>query len=244
LKRLYLSDLHLEDPDGRHLQALARLLEDARIDECWFLGDLCEVWVGDDDDGPLATSLREVLYRAARRFRVLLMRGNRDFLFGERLAAATGIELVEDPAIRPDGVLFAHGDAFCVDDQPYQSLRSLFRSREWQDEVLARSLEERRTFAASLRAQSRASNALKSQGIMDVNQGAVAAMMKASGADILVHGHTHRPGVHRHGWGPRYVLGDWGRVAWALWEPAPREFRLECLPLARRAAVKPELGIG
>lgn len=244
MRRLYLSDLHLEDPNGVHLHTLATLLESARVDECWFLGDVCEVWIGDDDEGALATTLRELFYRASRRFRVLLMPGNRDFLFGRRLAAETGVELVNDPSIRPDGVVLAHGDEFCIDDKPYQSLRSLFRSQAWQDEVLARSLDERRTLAASLRAQSRATNAQKPQGIMDVNPVAVADAMRQHDADILVHGHTHRPGSHRHAWGTRHVLGDWGRVAWALWEPSPREFRLECLPLERRTAVKPKLGIG
>jgi UDP-2,3-diacylglucosamine hydrolase len=243
LKRLYLSDLHLEDAAGPHLLTLATLLDNARVDECWFLGDLCEVWVGDDDDGALATALRELLYRASRRFRVVLMHGNRDFLFGSRFASATGIELVNDPSIRSDGVVLAHGDEFCIDDQPYQSLRALFRSHAWQGEVLSRSLAERRTLAASLRAQSRAANALKPQGIMDVNEAAIADAMRQHQADILVHGHTHRPGSHRHTWGSRHVLGDWGRVAWALWEPVPREFRLECLPLERRATVKAKLGI-
>jgi UDP-2,3-diacylglucosamine hydrolase len=243
LRRLYLADLHLEDPEGAHFSTLAALLERAQVDECWFLGDLCEVWVGDDDDGPLAIALQDLLRRASRRFCVKIMVGNRDFLISQPFAAATGIELVADPYIRPDGVLLAHGDAFCVDDAPYQQMRALLRSAAWRDDVLSQSLENRRALATLMRAQSRAANADKTQMIMDVNATALADVMRQFDADVLVHGHTHRPAVHRSAWGSRFVLGDWGRVAWALWEPTPREFRLECLPLVGRSTVKSELGI-
>jgi UDP-2,3-diacylglucosamine hydrolase len=53
----------------------------------------------------------------------------------------------------------------------------------------------------------------KSMEIMDVNQDAVGAAMREHDVYTLLHGHTHRPAVHRfelEGRGAvRIVLGDW-----------------------------------
>ena len=49
--------------------------------------------------------------------------------------------------------------------------------------------------------------------IMDVNQDAVAALFESSGADWIIHGHTHRPAVHAYGSRRRIVLGEWSTHA-------------------------------
>jgi UDP-2,3-diacylglucosamine hydrolase len=69
---------------------------------------------------------------------------------------------------------------------------------------------------------------------MDVNPAAVEAAMREAGALLLVHGHTHRPALHRWIDGEtartRLVLTDWdeegdtARGAILLWrdgEPVP-----------------------
>jgi len=55
--RLYVSDVHLEPgdtpEDHRRLLAFCNLLraaQAAKVDEIYVLGDLCEMWIGDDDD--------------------------------------------------------------------------------------------------------------------------------------------------------------------------------------------------
>ena len=239
MNRLFLSDLHLEDPRGRHFETFARLLESQGpgLDEIYLLGDLCEVWIGDDDDGPLARALIEVLAAVSARTRVFVMPGNRDFLFGSGFERATGTRLIPDPYPLGNGVLLSHGDAFCVDDQAYQQLRSLLRSPDWQRDILHRPLEERRALAAAMRAQSAATNANKAENIMDVSASEIAAVMSANQAHVLIHGHTHRPGVHRHPWGRRYVLGAWERCGWAVREDADGNLRLKCFPLAGRCEI-------
>lgn len=234
MNRLFLSDLHLDDPDGIHFKAFAQLLEtqSSRVREIYLLGDLCEVWVGDDDDGPLATALVEVLHHTSKRARVCVMAGNRDFLFGREFERRTGAELIGDPHPLGAGVLLSHGDALCVDDRPYQEARRLLRSAAWQQEVLSRPLSERRALAAAMRAESRASNANKADNIMDVSPAEVARVMDNHGAHLLIHGHTHRPGVHRHSWGRRYVLGAWERCGWAIREDDRGSLTLKCFPLA------------
>jgi UDP-2,3-diacylglucosamine pyrophosphatase LpxH len=53
----------------------------------------------------------------------------------------------------------------------------------------------------------------KAEEIMDVNQGTVEATMRRFGVHTLLHGHTHRPNVHRFELdgepATRIVLGDW-----------------------------------
>lgn len=214
---LCVSDLHLESPEDGRFLALAALLQAAatRRYNLLLLGDLCEVWVGDDDDGPLANAFRDLLAHLARQTFVGLMHGNRDFLYGDALAQDTGIALLPDPWLLGEQVLLAHGDALCTDDTAYQQVRSMFRSPAWQQDILSQSLPARREFAAQLRAQSRGANANKAANIMDVNSQASAAAVADAGAAVLLHGHTHRPGIHRAPGHQRVVLGDWQEVGWA-----------------------------
>lgn len=232
--RLFLSDLHLEDAGSACFLTFARLmrLESERVDDIYILGDLTEVWVGDDDDGPLAMALKAALKTAAERCRVHLMHGNRDFLMGERLAVETGVALIEDPLLLEDGTLLSHGDAFCVDDGAYQQMRALFRSASWQQEILGRTLDERRALARQLRNESIAQSANKAENIMDVSEPEVNRVMTDTGARRLVHGHTHRPGRHVAAWGVRYVLGAWERCGWIACQAPGDEPELICLPLS------------
>lgn len=230
MKRLFVSDLHLADPEHPHFRAFARLLRGSDADEIYLLGDLCEVWIGDDDDGPLATAFTDLLADSARRARVHVMHGNRDFLYGEAFEAATGCRLLNDPHLLPDGILLSHGDAFCIDDHAYQQARALLRSPDWQRDVLARPLPERRALARQMREQSRQNNANKAENIMDVSDAEVARIVADHGAHTLIHGHTHRPGVHDAAWGRRYVLGAWERCGWYLEQDA-HGLRLTCTPL-------------
>jgi UDP-2,3-diacylglucosamine hydrolase len=235
LRRLFLSDLHLADPEGPQFRTLRAVLETARgtVDELYILGDLCEVWVGDDDDGPLTRALVDLLRSASAHMHVAVMAGNRDFLFGAEFAAVTGARLIEDPLVLPGGILLAHGDAFCIDDAPYQAMRRVVRSAEWQRDILARPLAERRALARAMRAASSATNANKAENIMDVNAGAVARAVAERDCRLLVHGHTHRPGIHTADWGRRYVLGAWDHCAWLLHQDHTGRFDLACRPLAR-----------
>ena len=222
MSALFVSDLHIDETRPAVLAGLQRLVdgEAATVDAFYILGDLVEVWVGDDDDGPVAAAIRETLRAASRRCAVYLMHGNRDFLIGAQFAEHTGATLIEDPSIiEVDGnrVLLAHGDAYCTGDIEYQRMRTLFRSPAWQTEVLSSSIEERRALAASLRAKSIAANENKATNIMDVTPSSIRQAMDDSAVSLMVHGHTHRPGIHDLGGGRRrIVLGDWDRCGWKL----------------------------
>jgi len=124
---------------------------------------------------------------------------------------------VQSYAVDGEPVLAAHGDAYCTADAEYQSARAMLRSAAWQAGALAMPLEERRVLAASLRAKSIEAGENKADNIMDVTPAAIDAALTEAGAALLVHGHTHRPGIHDLGAGRRrIVLGDWHRCGWKL----------------------------
>ena len=240
----FVSDLHLDSTTPERIEAFRRFIrhESDRCDELYLLGDLTEAWVGDDDDSAFADLLRAELIFASARCRVQLMHGNRDFLIGERFANACAITLIDDPwVIERNGkrLLLCHGDAFCTADLAYQQTRAVLRSGLWRDDVLARSLEDRRALAISMRAQSRATNANKPANIMDAVETAVSHARDFHHADVIVHGHTHRPGIHPIDAGDRarirYVLGDWDRCGWVL--RFEDDFSLLRFPLAGRCEI-------
>ncbi len=237
MKRIFLSDLHLEDVESNVFQRFSECLalECRQVDEIYVLGDLMEMWVGDDDDDDIATALRAVLASTTAICPVFILHGNRDFLLGETFSHDTGANLLPDPHCTADGVLLSHGDALCTDDSDYQSMRTLLRSSAWQTDILDKTLQERKAFGAALRAQSRQSNANKATNIMDVNTDATYTLLDAAqpARKVLIHGHTHRPGVHSMNDYTRIVTGTWSGCGW-LCRQQDSQFQLECFSLARR----------
>ncbi len=216
---LFISDLHLEaDRPEIGEQFLDFLDEEAADAEAlYILGDFFEYWVGDDDPDEYYASIK----RSLRAFTdsgvpVYFMHGNRDFMIGEEFAAQTGVTILPDPyplELYGKSVLLSHGDALCTDDVEYQQMRAMTRNPEWQAMMLEKPLEERIAIAKHARAQSQERNKTLSESIMDVNPDAVKNTIAQHGVEILLHGHTHRPGIHGFEVGDRFakrvVLGDW-----------------------------------
>jgi UDP-2,3-diacylglucosamine hydrolase len=216
---LFVSDLHL---DAQHPEITRQFLEflegEARqAESLYILGDLFEVWIGDDDPDPEKRRVIAGLKRLTDSgVPCYVMHGNRDFLLGERFCRETGCRLLEDPTIihlHGQRVLTMHGDALCTDDHAYQNLRAMVRDPGWQKMFLALSHEQRRALAEQARAGSKAHIAQAMSAIMDVNPEAVTEAMRAAEVTLLLHGHTHRPNVHRFDLdgtrAARIVLGDW-----------------------------------
>ncbi len=234
MTRAFISDLHLDSERSAKYQAFQAVLSYTaeRYDELYVLGDLVEVWVGDDDDSMFAHRLTNDLRHCAEHIPVFLMHGNRDFLYRETFAKRSGTQLLTDPFVLEasdlhERILLAHGDAYCTTDAEYMKLRTLFRSLSWQDHILASSLEERRVFARSLREQSKKANQLKPANITDVEEIAIENDLHEHKCTKMIHGHTHRAGVHtlHHGM-TRVVLGDWDDCGWLL-SQCGEEFTLE-----------------
>jgi len=239
MQRIFLSDLHLDDPLDRVFSGFAACLEteSTQVDEIYILGDLVEMWIGDDDDSPIALALTELLTTISKRCPVFVMHGNRDFLFASVFANKTGVTLISDPSTLDRGLVLSHGDALCTDDIAYQQMRKVLRGDAWQTEILSKSLAERQVFGKGLRAESIANNANKSSAIMDVNAAAVTDLIGIN-VTTFIHGHTHRPGIHpiEQRSAQRIVLGDWGPCGW-LCRQVDDTFTLECFNLAHRYGI-------
>lgn len=219
MSTLFISDLHLDAArpaiTDLFLDFLAGEARDAEA--LYILGDLFEVWLGDDDPDPHHARVADALAGVADSGTpVYFMVGNRDFLLGRDYAEKAGMELLEEPLVlelhgTPTVVL--HGDVLCTDDTAYQNFRAMVRNPAWQRDFLSRPLDVRRALAAQVREESRNRGQSMAPEITDVNPEAVAGAFREHGVARMIHGHTHRPDIHRPTIGDaareRIVLGDW-----------------------------------
>ena len=215
---LFISDLHLDESRPAVTRLFFRFLREraARAEALYILGDFFEAWIGDDavpPDHPVIAALRALTDSGVPLY---VMRGNRDFLLGERFAQMTGAMLLADPTVIDlQGIptLLMHGDSLCTDDAEYQQFRAMVHNPQWQAQFLAKAIPERIAMAKQARQESMSRNSALAEEIMDVNDDAVRAAMEKQGVRRLIHGHTHRPKVHnletRDGKAQRIVLGDW-----------------------------------
>ena len=228
MRRLFISDLHLEDKRPEITRALFSLLDhfNDKIDELYILGDLFEIWLGDDALTETAKRVRERLNKLSETgAAVFIMHGNRDFLLGEQFCEASAANLIEDPhIIHMDGrkVLLMHGDTLCIEDQLYMDFRNTVRNSTWQKAFLQKSIEERIAFGKQARNQSQEDAKEKSYEILDVTPSEVIRVMDHHQVDLFIHGHTHRPARHtlitQAGPSERIVLGDWHKQGWYLYQ--------------------------
>lgn len=221
----FISDLHLCAAMPATFEAWRQHLMHTPADAVFILGDLFEVWVGDDArDRPFEQRCLQVLADAASHRQLAFMAGNRDFLVGSALLREAGLMALPDPSVLSawgQRVLLSHGDALCLSDTPYQAFRREVRAPAWQAAFLARPLPERLALAAEMRRASAqrwqdevrgrdGRFGLDGDAGADVDTAAAVRWMHVLGTAELVHGHTHRPGSEALAPGyKRHVLSDW-----------------------------------
>ncbi len=210
-----LSDVHLHPGMRRTFDAWRSHLLDTPADAVLILGDLFEAWVGDDSRNcAFERDCVEVLRQASGRKALAFMHGNRDFLLGEAMCQACGMQSLADPTVAQawgQRVLLTHGDALCLADSHYQRFRREVRSQAWQRAFLALPLAERRERARAMRDASAQHQATTPPGRWaDVDETMAEQWLEQADAQLMVHGHTHRPATHAMAYGRvRHVLGDW-----------------------------------
>jgi len=223
---LLISDLHLQEerPDitRAFLDLLATRARSAQA--LYILGDFFEAWIGDDAMTPYQASICQALRALSDTgTQVFLMHGNRDFLIGQAFCKAAGATLLPAPSVVELGgepVLLMHGDSLCTRDEGYMKLRRYLRNPVSLWVLRHLPLRTRHKLARKLRSESRAQTRMKANDIVDVTPEEVPRVMQQHGVRTLVHGHTHRPAIHKLMVGDaparRIVLGDWDRQGWAL----------------------------
>jgi UDP-2,3-diacylglucosamine hydrolase len=231
---LFIADLHL-DPQQAAIFNLALKFFSTRARQAetlYILGDLFEVWLGDDDDEsgyqPILTALRELTEHGVS---IFIMRGNRDFLLNQQFAQQTGSQLLPDAhVIDLYGVptLLMHGDTLCTLDIEYQAFQQQVRDSQWQQQFLAQPLAQRRLMAQQARHYSKTKQ--QTDAIIDVTPAAVIATMAEYQVNQLIHGHVHQPACHKltikeHP-ATRWVLGDWREGGAKILSCQPEKFQL------------------
>ena len=236
---LFISDLHLHPSRPAVTDLFVRFLEESAdaADALYILGDLFEVWIGDDDPDPhhrrVIDALRAFTHAGPDCF---VARGNRDVIIGRRFCNETGSRLLDETTVIElygARVLVSHGDELCTDDHSYQRFRRRTRSPTWRALWLALPRSVRRYLAQHARRRSQADTALKPEDIIDVSMEAVEAAFIEHRVTTMIHGHTHRPGVFElellRKTRTRIVLGDWYEQGSVLrWDESG--YRLEILP--------------
>ena len=210
----FISDLHLQASEPATFIAWHQYMKTSPADAIFILGDLFEVWVGDDVvqgegfEHQCATIIRQTAQRAP----VFFMHGNRDFLAGSALMAACNATWMADPTVlifQGQRWLLSHADALCTADVDYLKFRQQVRSPVWQKNFLTKPLAERQTIARGLRQQSEALK-VSNANFADVDAPAARDWLQLANARTLIHGHTHKPATHDLGNGlQRVVLSDW-----------------------------------
>ncbi len=198
----FVSDLHL-DPDHPEItKQFIELLDkcDKSVEDLFILGDLFELWIGDDDHSPfLEEILRHMQNASQRGTRMHIMRGNRDFLIGPAFIKKSGCRLLGDEEIIDvfgTPVLIMHGDTLCTADTAYLRARKWAHNQWIQRLFLLLPLSLRKKIAAKARAASKEHTSNTEPSIMDVTQEEVARKMSQHHVQTLIHGHTHRPDIH------------------------------------------------
>jgi UDP-2,3-diacylglucosamine hydrolase len=218
----FISDLHLCESQPATFDAWQRYMSSTTAEAVFILGDLFEVWVGDDsiraDLSPQSRDLNFeescalVLQAAGKRLNLFVMQGNRDFLIGSQMMIACNATLLADPTVlrfHEQRYLLTHGDMLCLADTQYLSFRDIVRQPAWQQAQLAKPLAERQAIGRHMRVESQ-KNQQNLLEYAEVDDAAALAWLEASNAKTMIHGHTHKPANHDLGSGfERVVMTDW-----------------------------------
>ncbi|CUX95860.1 UDP-2,3-diacylglucosamine hydrolase [Candidatus Gullanella endobia] len=216
MSTLFVADIHLCEQEPVITAGFMHFLRTRAIaaKALYILGDLFEVWIGDDDPSPLhheiAISLKTLTERGISCY---FIHGNRDFLLGKHYAATCGITLLPTQrVVQLEGlrIVILHGDILCTVDESYQRFRRQVHQRWLQQLFLTLPLWLRLYIVHRMRINSLRINTSKTADTMDVNAKSVIAVMDNARATVMIHGHTHRPAIHQlPGKRLRAVLGAW-----------------------------------
>ncbi len=229
---LFISDLHLHPSRPMVTKNFLRFLENEALSASalYILGDFFEVWAGDDDPCPHHKKVIEALAKFSRsKIPLYFMRGNRDFLIDKAFAKAAGCILMPDPTvIELDGqkILLMHGDSLCTDDRSHQRFRKFSQHPIIRQLFLLLPFSSRHKIASGIRKNSQKAGAERekisllaegnhqSKNPYDVDQKAIEHALIHHQANCLIHGHTHKAGIHEFTLAgtkrKRIVLGEWG----------------------------------
>jgi UDP-2,3-diacylglucosamine hydrolase len=214
----FISDLHLGEDFPEITACFETFMRDKapHADALYVLGDLFELWLGDDNVTPFNTHIASVFKRLSDTTPVYFIHGNRDFAIGQEYADKAGFTILDEQTVIDlygTPTLLLHGDEMCTQDIEYQKFRARARTKWWQGIMGALPLPLRRYLANRGRNKSKNNKMRLADSIMDVTPEAVLETFEKHKVQVMIHGHTHRPAVHQltanGNDAKRIVLGDW-----------------------------------
>ncbi len=211
---LIIADLHLTADEADKTLLFIKFCQEQAVmtDQLFILGDLFNVWLGDDLSIDYYQKVVLALKTLSLKTKIFIMTGNRDFLLGDDFAKQTNCTLIDAPyllEVNNQQYVLMHGDELCTDDKGYQHLKSALQHSITKFIFLHLGIGLRLKISDQLRQKSIKAQQHKSCEIMDVNIVTVNQLMQKYPGANLIHGHTHRLDTHVNNDFTRYVLGDW-----------------------------------
>ena len=214
----FISDLHLGEDFPEITACFEQFMRDKApdADAVYVLGDLFEVWIGDDNVTLFNSHIAQIFKQTSARVPIFYIHGNRDFAIGRAFADKAGFTILDEQTVidlygKP--TLLLHGDELCTRDIEYQKFRKRSRTVWWKTMVGLLPLPLRRYLANRGRKRSMNNKQRLAENIMDVTPEDVVSTLTKHNVDTMIHGHTHRPAVHKlmvnNKPATRIVLGDW-----------------------------------
>lgn len=217
LDAVFISDLHLH-PDETQISARFNAFIDwaaANTRTLYILGDFFHAWAGDDGLERWSQTIAQRLnWLSQHNVKIYYIHGNRDFLVGKQFATMAGMEILSEPAIiaLDSNVMLVHGDRYCTKDRAHQWFRRLTRNGWFIKVFLHLPLSLRNRLVNKVRQHSQ-NNKKKDVLAMDVVEVTMLTHMQQHNIGILIHGHTHKPGLRNYEYNKnkysQYVLSDW-----------------------------------
>ena len=220
---VFISDLHLNRlrsaKNNQFLQVAQWLSH--RAGAVYILGDLWDAWLGDDSlqvsEWQGYQDCSQALRTLAASVPLFYMVGNRDFLASKVFEAHCALNNINDPhTIRlPNNkkVLLSHGDFGCLDDVDHIATIAKVRHPDFVTAFLQKPICAR---LSALRNYQRTQ-----EKTVDISPSWIKSQLEQHHADMLIHGHTHRPAYHKATTAlpyTRWVLHNWdeqpGMLAW------------------------------
>lgn len=220
MRTLFIADLHLSEHQPKITDAFFSFLENEgqAVDALYILGDLFEVWIGDDEHTQLMDEVAKRLtaYTQTNRCKLYYIHGNRDFMIGKKYARQASMQLLPEHSeidLYGQNVLIMHGDTLCLADKHYQKMRAVIHNPLLQFIFNLLPLFIRKKIGWKIRTASQSKKRNKNNYMMGVMQSEVLRLMEKHRTHTLIHGHTHQVAQHQFQLADktasRYDIGDW-----------------------------------
>lgn len=220
MRTLFIADLHLSENHPQICEAFFEFLknENKEVEYLYILGDLFEVWIGDDEHTPLMDKVAKALsdYAVTNNIKIYYIHGNRDFMIGKKYARQSAMRLLPEHSeisLYGKNVLIMHGDTLCLADENYQKMRKIIHNPILQFIFNLLPLFIRKKIGWKIRSASQNKKADKNREVMGVTESEVVRLMVKHKTEILIHGHTHQVAEHQFQLlnkpASRFDVGDW-----------------------------------